>query len=153
LDLREYFGQQDLLRSKLSTLDGLWVSGGNTIVLRQAMRLSCFDTIFKELRWRKEFVYGGYSAGICVLCDSLKYIQHVDDLTDFPYKEWRKIIWDGLAIFHYGLLPHYLSPHPESALITREVEFCIANKWLFKALKDGEVITFDAAEIEEDTFP
>src|SRR5436190_11229954 len=36
LDLKNYFGKEVELREKLSQLNGVWVSGGNTFVLRQA---------------------------------------------------------------------------------------------------------------------
>lgn len=143
LDLKDYFGKEDLLRKKIDELDGIWVCGGNTFVLRQAMKLSGFDTIFKDLLRRKDFFWGGYSAGICILCDSLKYIDQVDDANNFPYKEINTPIYEGLGVFNYALLPHYKSNHEESELIEKEVERCIKNKWLFKVLKDGEVFIFD----------
>ena len=92
LDLKNYFGKKAELREKLLQLNGVWVSGGNAFVLRQAMKLSCFDVIFRELSNKKQFLYGGYSAGICVLCDSLKYIQNVDNPNDFPYAGIHEII-------------------------------------------------------------
>lgn len=150
LDLQQYFGKPEALRSKIDSLDGLWVSGGNTFVLRQAMRLSGFDVVFNELRYRKGFLYGGYSAGICILCDSLKYIGRVDEPNDFPYPENKETIWEGLGVFNYGLLPHYDSDHFESEAIGKEVQTCIDNKWLFKALRDGEVIII---EEEPDDYP
>lgn len=140
LDLKDYFGKEDALREKLSQLNGIWVSGGNTFVLRQAMRLSGFDNIFQTLRQRKGFLWGGYSAGICILCDSLKYIKNVDDPNDFPYPGITESIYEGLGVFNYGLLPHYDSDHFESEAIGQEVQNCINNKWLFKTLRDGEVI-------------
>ncbi len=143
LDLKQYFGKEKSLRQKLATLDGLWVSGGNTFVLRQAMGLSGFDHIFNELRGRKDFLYGGYSAGVCILCDSLKYIQIADNPNDFPFAENRETIWEGLGVFDYGILPHYDSDHFESELIGKDVRKCIDNKWLFKALRDGEVIIIE----------
>ena len=143
LDLKEYFGKKDLLRKKLTDLNGFWVSGGNTFVLRQAMKLSGFDNLFGELRIRRGFLYAGYSAGICILCDSLKYIQNADDPYDFPYNENKETIWDGLGVFNYGLLPHYDSDHFESEAIGKDLKACIDNKWLFKALRDGEVIIIE----------
>jgi dipeptidase E len=143
LDLQNYFHKESELRIKLSELDGIWVSGGNTFVLRQAMKISGFDIIFNELKHRRNFLYGGYSAGICILCDSLKYIQNVDDPNDFPYSEIKKTIWEGLNYFDFGLLPHFDSDHFESEAIGKEVENCIKNKWLFKTLRDGEVIIID----------
>jgi len=140
LDLKDYFGRQDALRERLTGLDGVWVAGGNVFVLRQAMRLSGFDVLFAELRQRQGFLYGGYSAGVCVLCDSLKYFAHVDDPNDHPYSGCKEVIWEGLNVFGFGILPHYDSDHPESEEIGREVERCIANKWLFKVLRDGEVM-------------
>lgn len=135
LDLREYFGRNGALKARLNDLNGLWVSGGNTFVLRQAMKLSGFDRIFQELKMREDFLYGGYSAGVCVLCDSLKYIQSMDDPYDFPYAENNETVWEGLGVFNYGILPHY-----ETESMSIEVQMCIENKWLFVALRDGEVI-------------
>ncbi len=143
LDLKDYFGKRDKLQAKLQQLDGIWISGGNTFVLRQAMKLSGFDQLFEGLQARKGFLYGGYSAGICILCDSLKYIEYVDNPNNFPYSGSSETIWDGLNLFPYGILPHYDSDHFESEAIGKEVQRCIDNKWLFKTLRDGEVIIIE----------
>ena len=143
LDLKQYFGKQESLKTKLDQLDGIWICGGNTFVLRQAMKLSGFDSIFEELKERDDFVWSGYSAGICILCDSLKYITQVDDANNFPYNGITEVIYDGLGIFDFALLPHYKSNHEESELIDKEVEKCIENNWKYRTLKDGEVIIFD----------
>lgn len=60
IDLKTYFGKEEVLAKKLNSLGALWVSGGNTFVLRQAMRLSGFDNLFSSLSSRKDFLYGGY---------------------------------------------------------------------------------------------
>ncbi|MBB1139931.1 Type 1 glutamine amidotransferase-like domain-containing protein [Myroides sp. WP-1] len=140
LDLKAYFGKTEALKHKLATLDGIWVCGGNTFILRQAMRLSGFDQLFEELRQREDFLWAGYSAGACILSDSLKYIQHVDDPTQLPYAQISTPIFEGLGFFNYGILPHYDSNHFESAAIEVEIQTCIRNKWLFKAIRDGEVL-------------
>ena len=143
LDLKDYFHKTEELRQKLAQLDGVWVSGGNTFVLRQAMHLSGFDVLFEELKLREDFVYGGYSAGVCVLCDSLKYIRQVDDADNFPFEACTETIEEGLGYFNYGIIPHYRSNHFESALMEKEVENCIEQKWLFKVLRDGEVLIIE----------
>jgi len=143
LDLKNYFGRKHDLKQRLNKLDGVWVCGGNTFVLRQAMKLSGFDELFNDLQNRKNFFWGGYSAGICILCDSLKYIDQVDDANNFPYKEINESIYKGLGVFDYALLPHYRSDHFESELIEKEVEKCIEKKLLFKALMDGEAIIIE----------
>jgi len=143
LDLKDYFGNAVALKQKLKNLSGVWVSGGNTFILRQAMQLSGFDILFDELKTEPNFFYGGYSAGICILCDSLKYIEYVDDPSDMPYNEVEQVIWEGLGVFNYGFLPHYDSDHFESEAMGKELQKCIDNKWLFKALRDGDVIIID----------
>ena len=57
LDLKEYFGRTDALRKKLQSIGGVFVRGGNTFILLQAMHLSGFDILFKELLARDDFVY------------------------------------------------------------------------------------------------
>jgi dipeptidase E len=141
--LREYFGKIDELRKKTSELGALFVRGGNTFVLRQAMRISGFDTIFKELLKRDDFVYAGYSAGICVLSGDIKVLQTVDDPNDKPYRELQDTIWEGLGHLDYIIIPRYKSYHPESALVDRLVEQCQKKGIPFKTLRDGEVILIE----------
>lgn len=140
LDLKEYFGETQKLREKIDTLGGVFVRGGNTFILRQAMKLSGFDIIFNEKKQDKDFVYAGYSAGICVLAPNFKALKQVDDPTDHPYPQLQETIWKGLKLFDYIILPHYKSNHPESATIDLEVKFCKEKKIPYKTLKDGEVI-------------
>ncbi|MBI3190617.1 Type 1 glutamine amidotransferase-like domain-containing protein [archaeon] len=142
LDLKNYFGKTAKLKKKIDSLGGIWVRGGNTFVLRQAMKLSGLDEILKNMD-RKNFLYGGYSAGICILASSLKPLQNVDDPKTKPYKEMKKAIWDGLGILNYMILPHYKSDHSESTDIDKEVKYCKKNKVPFKTLRDGEVIIIE----------
>lgn len=107
------------------------------------MRLSGFDNLISALSERKDFLYGGYSAGICILSTTLKPIDIVDDPNNFPYQGIDKVIYEGLGIFNYSFMPHYDSDHPESADIGKEIQRCIDNKWLFKALRDGDVIIIE----------
>lgn len=143
LDLKTYFGKEKVLQEKLDSLGTLWVSGGNTFVLRQAMKLSGFDELFPNLMAKKDFLYGGYSAGICVLSDTLKSIDIVDDPNNFPYQGIDKAIYEGLGVFNYSFMPHYDSDHFESEGIGKEIQRCIDNKWLFKALRDGDVLIIE----------
>ena len=143
LDLKIYFGKKDLLRKKIDSLSGVWISGGNVFILRQAMKLSGFDKILKEISTRTDFVYGGYSAAGCVLSLDLKVYKIVDDATEKPYSQLKRVIWTGLGLIPYAFLPHYKSNHPESIDVDKEVEYCKKNKIPFSTLKDGEVIIIE----------
>jgi len=90
-----------------------------------AMNISGFDNIFLDLMKRDDFLYGGYSAGICVLSKSLKSIDMVDDPNNFPYKEISQPIYEGLGVFEYSFMPHYDSDHFESEAVGKEIQRCI----------------------------
>ncbi|WP_276134873.1 Type 1 glutamine amidotransferase-like domain-containing protein [Polluticoccus soli] len=141
LDLKDYFGKCDALKHELHKYFVIWVRGGNTFVLRQAMKLSGMDTILESM-WvaRVNKVYGGYSAGVCVLSHSLKGIRLADDPNVKPYGEEHETIWEGLEILPYYIVPHYRSDHFESPLAEKVVQYYIDHKMLFKALHDGEVV-------------
>ncbi len=143
LDLRVYFGKQDELQKKLEEFGVIWVRGGNLFVLRQAMRLSGFDNIMKDLVEKDNILYGGYSAGVCILAPTLKGIDLMDDINAKPYGDNVEIIWDGLGIIDYSIVPHYRSDHRESDQAEKVVEYMAENKIPFKTLKDGEVIIIE----------
>ena len=107
------------------------------------MKLSGFDNILQTLLDRKDFLYAGYSAGACVLAPSLEAYKFVDDSKDTPYLELKEVLFDGLGILDFAFMPHYDSDHPESEAIAKEIEYCIKNKILFKAFRDGEVLIIE----------
>ncbi len=139
LDLREFFGWADLLKKKLTDFGGVWVLGGNTFVLRQAMWLSGFDLVIQDFKNNLDFVYAGYSAGACVLAPTLRGLDIVDDPNVKVYGDY-KIIWDGLNLIEYSIAPHYQSDHPESTGVEKEVAYLQQNNLPYKTLRDGEVI-------------
>ena len=138
VDLKCYFGKKKKLEKKLKEFGVFWVKGGNTFFLRKAMQLSGFDKIFLKLTKKKNLLYGGSSAGICVLCPSIKGVELVDDAKPKPYG--KKIEWSGLNVLPYYVAPHYKSKNIETKLIDKMVAYYIKNKKLFKTLHDGETI-------------
>lgn len=144
LDLKKYFHNQEGLKEKLEQCDVIWVRGGNTFVLAQAMRLSGFDQIIKKYyKEKRDILYGGYSAGACILGPTLKGIHLVDEPEQKPYGDEHQTIWEGLGILDYVIAPHYKSDHKESNDMNQAIEYMIENKILFKALRDGEVIIIE----------
>jgi len=137
LDLRDYFHKKKALARKMKKFGVIWVKGGNVFVLRQAMKLSGFDEIFKSLV-NKKILYGGSSAGICILAPSLRGLELVDPITKKPYGKKIKTIWSGLGALEYLPIPHYKSKNKHSKAIDRTVAYCIKNKILFRTLTDKE---------------
>lgn len=138
IDLKEYFGKEKELKKKLEALGAVYVKGGNTFVLRQAMKLSGLDNILCSMK-DNDFVYAAYSAGCCVLSPDLESTKLVDDPKAFPYK-LKKTIWKGLDIIPYNFLCHFDSNHSESDDTLKELAFCVEKKIAYKTIRDGEVI-------------
>ena len=143
IDLREYFDAPEDLGGAVGKFDALWVVGGNTFVLRRAFQQSGLDAILLEKVRDEQFVYAGYSAGICVVTPTLRGIDLVDDPEVIPEGYSNQIIWDGLGLVPFSFAPHYRSDHPESELVEKSVEFFIENKIPFIALHDGDVYVGD----------
>ena len=142
-DLRPYFGRPESLKEEIANFGLVWVIGGNTFVLRRAINQSGLDRFLEENRNNDDFVYAGYSAGVCVLAPTLRGIDLVDDPHEAPEGYDERVIWDGLSLIDYCIAPHYKSGHEESELIDRAVEYFIDKKMLFKALHDGDVIVVE----------
>lgn len=143
LDLRGYFGKSEGLRNKLAEVGSVWVVGGNTFTLRRAYKASGMDTWLQEHRGNKEFVYAGYSAGVCVLSPSLKGLETVDQPNVVPEGYKPEVIWEGVGLIDFAFAPHYMSNHPESEAVNDEVEYYVKNGIEHRTLHDGEVIIMD----------
>jgi dipeptidase E len=143
LDLREYFDKADELEDRITMYGAVWVRGGNSFVLRRAFEYSGFGEIIKRMVTEDFIVYGGYSAGACVVGSTLHGIELCDEAYEVPVGYDHEVIWEGLGIVHYAIAPHYQSDHPESALIDEVVAYFFENDIEHKKLRDGEVIIID----------
>lgn len=140
LDLRNYFNKEDELRSYLQDYNSFYVLGGNVFVLRQAMKLSGFDNYLNDISKLDNYLYAGFSAGICVLAKDLHGIHLADKPEKDPYN-YGNIIWDGIGIIDYMPVPHFDTPeHPESHLMYDVVKYLQDNNLPYQTLRDGDVI-------------
>jgi dipeptidase E len=148
LDLRDYFGMADDLEKKMQSYDCLWVRGGNTFVLRRAMKESGLDEIILNLVKNDALVYAGYSAGVVILQHSLKGLDIVDDPIAAPKGYSKDTPWGGLGLLPYNVAVHYKSGHFESSMVDKEIAYMKKHKLPFKTLKDGEVIIINGDKEE-----
>ncbi len=140
LDLRNYFNKEDELRRYLQDYNSFYVLGGNVFVLRQAMKLSGFDNYLNDISKLDNYLYAGFSAGICVLAKDLHGI-HLADKPEKDHYNYGNIIWDGIGIIDYMPVPHFDTPeHPESHLMYDVVKYLQDNNLPYQTLRDGDVI-------------
>ncbi len=140
LDLRDYFDKSKDLNNKLNTYGLIWTRGGNIFILRRAMAQSGFDKLLKDKNKNPDFVYAGYSAGVCVLSPTLHGFELVDNPHRVPARYKSNVIWNGLGIIDFSIAPHYRSNHPESAVVEKVVKYYTQKRIPFKTLRDGETI-------------
>lgn len=147
IDLQDYFTNHDILEQLIKNLDLLRVIWGNTYVLRDAMKLSWLDNILKKLSTEKySLIYGGDSAGVCVLAPTLQGMEFIDDPTVNPYRTSRSPIESGLQLINYMIIPHYKSTYKgwEMWRKTEHMEkYLQEHNIAYKTLKDGEVIIIE----------
>lgn len=140
IDLRDYFHQQNDLQKTIEQAGMLWVVGGNTFLLRKAMKLSGLDNILHKKVDDPHFIYGGYSAGICVLSPSLKGIHLADEPEALSVGYHHETIWKGIGILNDYIVPHYRCAHWESESMEAVVDYYKQHQLLYTTIADGEVI-------------
>jgi dipeptidase E len=146
LDLRNFYGSQENLKKSLDRFGTIWVSGGNTFALRWAMNRSGLDKLLPHRLHMGDLIYGGFSAGACVLSPTLKGIH----LTDEPEKVAKsELQWDGLGLIDFCIAPHYRSNHPESPAIEKVVEYFRTHNLKYRTLHDGEALRLVGTSIEK----
>ncbi len=140
LDLRRYFGNSTALEQTLREFDLVWVLGGNVFLLRRAMRQSGFDDLIARLLEEDSIVYGGFSAGAVVATKTLKGIDLMDDPNELAEGYEPSVLWEGLGLIEFSIVPHYRSDHVEAEMAERAATFFKQHALPFQVLRDGDAI-------------
>lgn len=148
LDLRDYFENPDKLKGTLNQYGAVWVMGGNSFLLRRAMRYSGFDKHILPMVESEAIVYAGFSAGSVVATKTLRGIDIIDDPEQIPPGYSSEVIWEGLGLVNFSIAPHYKSEHPESDMVDKVVDYFEANNMPRKAIRDGQAIIVLGSQIE-----
>lgn len=143
LDLRDFFGQPERLRSSLAALDLLWVTGGNAFVLGRAMHACGFDMASADLVRNGELVYGGYSAGVWAIAATFEGIHLMDDPTVLPEGYPADAVATPLGWVPWTVVPHWCSDHPEAPAAEAAVDHLLTAGLPVRALRDGHAIVVD----------
>jgi dipeptidase E len=140
VDLRNFFDRPDDLPEVVSGARLIWAVGGNAFLLRRAMRQSRLDDLIIKRAREGSVTYGGWSAGTCVAGSSLRGIDIMDDPPLAPAAYDPAIIWEGMGLVDFIIVPHFQSDHPEAAVAASAVDWLKQSGLPFQAIRDGEVI-------------
>jgi len=147
LDLRDFFGKADKLEDWIKDFGGVFAAGGNSFILRRAMAQSGLDKILPKMLANNSLAYGGSSAGAIVATPSLRGSEHGDYPKTIPKHYEKKIIWKGLSLVPFYVVPHYKSDWwgKEADQMAQKLK---AKNLKYYTLRDGQVIVVEAGKIE-----
>lgn len=148
LDLRNYFGSPATLKPLVEAAPFVWVSGGNTFILRRAFEYSGFGTLLQNALKSTDMVYGGSSAGSIIMTKTLRGTEKGDDPYLIPSGYNDEIIWDGLGLVYPQLVPHYQSQWWSNEAQAM-VDYFEHNDLKYETLRDGEVYIVDGDKEEK----
>jgi dipeptidase E len=147
LDLRTYFGRPERLRRDLRTCGLVWLRGGNVFMLRYSLAASGADGVLTALLAEDALVYGGYSAGPCVLGTTLRGFEIADNPDAVPSIYGSPPVWNGLGVLDYVIVPHVDSPeHPETERCAAVADRFRAEGVPHRTLRDGQAIVINGSE-------
>jgi len=147
LDLRNYFTDNSRLIDVLKGVGLVWLSGGNTFILRRALAQSGLDKWLVANLKNDTVAYGGSSAGAIIPTPSLHGTEHGDEPNSVPAGYSSDIIWEGLNLVPFYVIPHYDSDWfgGDAAAMERHMK----NEQLtYNLLRDGEAIVVNGDETE-----
>ena len=145
LDLRDHVDDPVSLRERLAGFTSVWVRGGNTFVLRAQLARSGGDAVLTELVREDRLVYGGYSAGACVVTPSLRGIEFSDDPGEVATACGIPVVWEGLGWIDRAIVPHAGGSALADEGIRQSLTFLREHGIEHVALTDDDVLVVDTA--------
>lgn len=150
IDLRPYFHKTGA-NKLLETFNFIWLAGGNTFLLRRALKYSGIDNfLIKNVREGKT-VYGGESAGAIMAGPSLHGSEddstNEDDPHFIPKGYDKEVLWDGLGFLDYVLVPHFESPDIGDS-IDGYVKYLENKNIPFKTIREEQALIIDGDRTE-----
>ena len=101
---------------KYNSVDVIFVAGGNSFYLLQQLKNK---NVFEELiQFANNKIYIGASAGSCIACPSIKYLEKLDDISLAPLLS----DYSAMNLIDGYILPHYKSDEEYTKLIDKTIE-------------------------------
>lgn len=107
--------KEDII-GKYNSVDVIFVAGGNSFYLLQQLKNK---NVFEELiQFANNKIYIGASAGSCIACPSIKYLEKLDDISLAPLLS----DYSAMNLIDGFILPHYKSDEEYTKLIDKTIE-------------------------------
>ena len=88
---------------KFNDIDAIFVAGGNSFYLLQQLKIK--DVLQDLIEFANNKIYVGTSAGACIVCPSIDYLQKLDNKLQAPLLD----NCNAMNLVDFYVLPHYKS--------------------------------------------
>lgn len=120
---------------KFNDIDALFVAGGNSFYLLQQLKIK--DVIQELIEFANNKIYVGTSAGACIVCPSIDYLQKLDNKLQAPLLD----NYNAMSLVDFYVLPHYKSKEKYTK-IADEIEKYY-NNYKFVKISNEQAIIVD----------
>ena len=135
IDIEVSKESREEILQKLNNIDAIFVAGGNTFYLLQELKNK--DILQDLIKFANNKIYVGTSAGACIACPNIEYIEKLDDKSQAPLLD----NCNALNLVDFYVLPHYKSKEKYTK-IADEIEKNYIN-YKFIKLSDEHAIIVD----------
>lgn len=120
---------------KFNRVDAIFVAGGNSFYLLQQLKLK--NVLQELIEFANNKIYIGSSAGSCIACPSIDYVEKLDDKTQAPLLN----NCNAMNLVDFYILPHYKSKEKYTKLAD-DIEKDYGN-YKFVKLSNEQAIIVD----------
>lgn len=101
---------------KFNNIDAIFVAGGNCFYLLQQLKLK--DVLQELINFANNKIYIGSSAGACIACPSINYVEKLDNKLEAPLLK----NYNAMNLIDGYILPHYQSKEKYTNLSNEIIE-------------------------------
>ncbi|MBQ6992108.1 MAG: Type 1 glutamine amidotransferase-like domain-containing protein [Clostridia bacterium] len=127
---------KDSIIEKFNSVDAIFVAGGNCFYLLQQLKMK--KVLEDLIEFANSKIYVGSSAGSCIACPSIEYVEKLDDKTQAPLLK----DYNAMNLIDAYILPHYNSKEKYTKLAD-EIINENSNLKFIKLSNDQAVIVND----------
>ena len=98
------------------------------------------DAILARRLAEDSLAYGGWSAGACVAGSTLRGLHLMDEPELVTPGYDPEVIWGGMGLVDFAIVPHFASEHPEAQAADRAAAYMAEGAIPHRTLRDGEAI-------------
>lgn len=88
---------------KFNNIDAIFIAGGNSFYLLQQLKIK--DVLQELIDFANNKIYVGSSAGSCIACPSIDYVEKLDNKSQAPLLD----NFNAMNLVDFYILPHYKS--------------------------------------------